>query len=47
MNPESVEALLKQDYIRDGAQTIEHLVKEVIGKMGENITIKRFIRYEI
>ena len=47
MNPENVETLLKQEYIRDGSQTIEHMVKEVIGKMGENITIKRFVRYAI
>lgn len=47
MNPADVETLLKQDYIRDGSQTIESLVKGVIGKLGENITVKRFIRYEI
>lgn len=47
MNPENVEALLKQDYIRDGSQTIESLVKDVIGKLGENVTIKRFTRFEI
>ncbi len=47
MNPETVEDLLKQDYIRDGSQTIEGLVKAAIGKIGENITVKRFIRFEI
>ena len=47
MNPETVEDLLKQDYIRDGSQTIEQLVKAAIGKLGENITVKRFIRFEI
>ena len=47
MNPEDVEALLKQEYIRDGSQTMEKLVKAVIGKLGENITIKRFVRFEI
>lgn len=47
MNPESVESLLKQEYIRDGSQTIEQLLKEIIGKLGENITIKKFVRYEI
>ena len=47
MNPESVEQLLQQDYIRDGSQTIEKMVKEAIGKLGENITIKRFVRFEI
>ena len=47
MNPETVEDLLKQDYIRDGSKTIEGLVKEAIGKIGENITVKRFVRFEI
>ena len=47
MNPETVEDLLKQDYIRDGSQTIEQLVKAAIGKLGENITVKRFVRFEI
>lgn len=47
MNPESVESLLKQEYIRDSSQTIEQLVKNLIGKLGENITIKKFTRFEI
>lgn len=47
MNPENVENLLKQEYIRDGSLTIQGLVKGVIGKLGENITIKRFTRFSI
>lgn len=47
MNPKDVDTLLKQDYIRDSGQTIEKLIKSVIGKLGENITIKRFTRFEI
>jgi elongation factor Ts len=47
MNPKDVDELLTQEYIRDGSQTIEKLVKGVIGKLGENITIKKFIRFEI
>jgi elongation factor Ts len=47
MNPENVEELLKQEYIRDASHTIEQLVKGVIGTLGENITIKRFIRFEL
>lgn len=47
MNPKDVAALMKQEYIRDGSQTIEQLVKSVIGKIGENITIKRFQRFSI
>lgn len=44
MNPENVEELLKQEYIRDASQTIEQIIKGVIGTLGENITIKRFTR---
>jgi elongation factor Ts len=44
MNPKDVDELLKQDYIRDASQTIEELIKSVIGKLGENITLKRFQR---
>lgn len=47
MDPENVDKLMSQEYIRDTTQTIEQLVKSVIGKLGENITIKRFVRYQI
>ena len=47
MNPENVEELLKQAYIRDSGTTIDQLVKGAIGKMGENITVKRFVRFEV
>jgi elongation factor Ts len=47
MNPKDVETLLKQDYIRDGSVNIETLIKQTIGKLGENIVIKQFTRFEI
>lgn len=47
MDPKNVEALLKQDYIRDPGKTIEDLVKETIAKLGENIQIGEFKRSEI
>lgn len=47
MNPADVDSLLQQAYIRDSSQTIEQLVKAAIGKLGENITVKRFTRFEI
>jgi len=47
MNPKNVEALLKQEYIRDGSLTIENLIKQTIGKLGENIVVKQFSRFEI
>lgn len=47
MNPKDSEALSKQEYIRDSSKTISDLIKETIGKLGENITLKRFFRIEI
>lgn len=47
MNPKSVEAMLKQEYIRDNTKTIEILVKEAIAKVGENITVKNIARLQI
>lgn len=47
MNPKDVKSLLTQEYIRDPGLTIEKLVKQVIGKLGENITIARFMRFEL
>ncbi|MBI4039760.1 translation elongation factor Ts [Candidatus Daviesbacteria bacterium] len=44
MNPESVENLLSQEYIRDNSQTVDQLVKSVAGKLGENIQVGRFER---
>ncbi len=38
--------LLQQRFINDPNKTIEELQKELIGKIGENITIKRFECYE-
>lgn len=44
MNPENVEQLLAQDYIRDNSQTIGDLIKSVVGKLGENIQVGKFSR---
>ena len=40
-------ALLDQPYIKDSALTIEQLVKQTAGKIGENIKIRRFTRYTL
>lgn len=47
MAPVDVDALLKQDSIRDSSKKIEDMVKETIAKMGENIRIARFNRFEL
>ena len=40
-------ALLSQFYVRDSEKTIQDLLNEAIAKIGENITIQRFVRLEI
>lgn len=47
MDPENVEALLAQEYIRDSSKTIETLIKALIGKTGENMSLRRFVRFEL
>ena len=47
MDPKDVEDLLRQEYVKDNAKTIENLLEEYIAKLGENIVIKRFTRYKI
>jgi len=39
--------LLSQQYIKDSQKTVEDVLKETIGKIGENIQIKRFARFQI
>lgn len=39
--------LLKQPWIKNETKTIQELIDEYIAKLGENITIKKFARYEI
>lgn len=39
--------LLNQAYVRDPNLTIADLLNEMIAKIGENIVIKRFVRYQV
>jgi elongation factor Ts len=40
-------SLLRQSYIRDEKVTIEQLLHQNIGSIGENIVIRRFVRWEV
>jgi len=46
-NPENVAVFLSQPYIKDPSKTVQELVNEHIAKLGENIKINRFARYQI
>ncbi len=39
--------LLEQPFIKDPKLTIRDLVRERIGKLGENIVVRRFARFEV
>jgi elongation factor Ts len=43
----TTKCLLEQEYIRDNTVTIDVLIKQFIGKVGENIVIGRFQRFQI
>lgn len=47
MNPKDPADLLSQEYIRDSSKKVSDLVKETIAKLGENIVVKRFERFEL
>ncbi len=39
--------LLEQKYVKNQDLSIQDLLNEVVGKMGENISIKRFARFQV
>ena len=39
--------LLEQTYIKDDKLTVREVLNELIAKLGENISIRRFIRYQL
>ena len=39
--------LLEQPFIKNDKMTVDEKIKEVIGKVGENVKLKRFSRFEI
>ena len=39
--------LLEQPFVKDTDVTIERLIAETIGKLGENIQVRRFARFEL
>ena len=39
--------LLEQPFIKDSDRTVRELLGELVGKIGENISIRRFTRYEL
>ncbi len=42
-----IACLLQQPFIRDSAQTVRDIIVQVIAKVGENIRVSRFSRFEL
>ena len=40
-------ALLTQDYVREPNKSVGDLLQETIQKVGENVVVRRFVRYEL
>ena len=39
--------LLDQPFIKDDSKTVKDRIREAIAKLGENIVVRRFVRYEL
>lgn len=39
--------LLEQTYIKDDKRTVQEVLNELIAQLGENISIRRFVRYQL
>lgn len=39
--------LLRQPFIRDSARTVADVIKDTAAKTGENIVVRRFVRYQL
>ena len=47
MDPENLEELLNQEFIKSPDKTIKNLIEEAIQKFGEKTEIGRFVRFSI
>ncbi len=39
--------LLRQPYVRDDSKTVDEFLKETVATTGENIQVRRFVRWEV
>jgi elongation factor Ts len=47
MPAQNVEELMEQEYIKDPSKKVSDLVKDVIGRVGENVRVNQFYRIEL
>lgn len=46
MDPSDIATLSAQPFIKDQGKTVSDVVNEAIGRFGENIQIRKFVRFE-
>jgi elongation factor Ts len=47
MDPKDIDSLFAQPWIKDETKVVKDLFDQCVAKLGENISLKRFTRYEI
>ena len=47
VNPENVQALLAQPFVKEASKSIQDLLNELVAKIGDNIQISRFTRFKV
>ncbi|HEY1074210.1 MAG TPA: translation elongation factor Ts [Patescibacteria group bacterium] len=47
MNPADLDELMSQPFFSDEKVTVRQLLDQMVGKIGENIQIRRFARFEL
>lgn len=47
MNPQNVDELMEQQFVKDPAMTVKERIEQTIGKLGENITVDSFSREDL
>ena len=47
MDPDSVQELLVQDYVKDSSKSMENSLQEYIANLGEKIVVECFVLYQI
>lgn len=47
MNTSSVEHLLKEAFVKNPSITIQDYLNQVVGRLGENIVIEKFVRFNM
>ena len=47
MNPDNVQVLLQQPFVKDAGKSIQDLLNELVAKIGENTLVNRFTRFKV